>query len=181
MRILLLLSLLLNISCGRDLISDVLFVEMVDTSDPRRSASQDPSLKRYINRYSYSHQEFIDVEAVTKLSSISIVFVENLNNDILGQCVEYSYNGRIHFREIEIDRNKWNDLNEFSRQTLINHELGHCHLGRDHDHSIDKDGNPLSIMHPSNIGWYYKGAEYEYDAELFTRNKDLIKGFYGNL
>lgn len=46
----------------------------------------------------------------------------------------------------------WN--NDTELQTLIFHELGHCVLGRDHDNSLLKNGDPKSIMTENNLGIY---------------------------
>lgn len=79
-------------------------------------------------------------------------------------------------KKIEIDEPKWkNDKDEYSKEEVIFHELGHCVLNLGHDYHIKRGTRcPISIM-------YYKGASYKrcyrkyrpyYIMELFFRNKN---------
>jgi hypothetical protein len=45
-------------------------------------------------------------------------------------------------------------LNDYAKEALIFHELGHCILGRDHDNTLLPNGDPRSMMIENNIGIY---------------------------
>lgn len=70
-----------------------------------------------------------------------------------------------------LDRRYWNGHDEFGRETLAFHELGHCILGRGHDNrtiTIDGETIPKSIMngHVLRRSVYLLHREY-YLQELF--------------
>jgi hypothetical protein len=52
-------------------------------------------------------------------------------------------------RKITIDPSSWATLQEYSRQNLIFHELGHCILNLGHDSTLMSNGIPNSLMNPS--------------------------------
>ena len=69
---------------------------------------------------------------------------------------------------VGISRTYWNSLNKVDKKILINHELGHCVLGRVHENKEAED-DLSSIMSAELI----EGAEYlehqdYYDNELFN-------------
>jgi hypothetical protein len=45
-------------------------------------------------------------------------------------------------------------LNDYAKEALIFHELGHCILGRDHDNGVLPNGDPKRMMIENNIGIY---------------------------
>jgi hypothetical protein len=45
-------------------------------------------------------------------------------------------------------------LNDYAKEALIFHELGHCILGRDHDNTLLPNGDPKSMMVENNINVY---------------------------
>ncbi|MGD9932862.1 MAG: matrixin family metalloprotease [Dehalococcoidia bacterium] len=51
------------------------------------------------------------------------------------------YGDSISYCEVRVDREKWLELNEFGRQNVLTHELGHC-LGLDHSDSPGIMKNP---------------------------------------
>ena len=58
--------------------------------------------------------------------------------------------------EIIIDRNRWKGDNEFEKERLIYHELGHCHLLRGHISDTLPSGEFASIMRgvpPNGFGY----------------------------
>ncbi|MEM8524487.1 MAG: hypothetical protein AAGG68_07575 [Bacteroidota bacterium] len=58
--------------------------------------------------------------------------------------------------EIIIDRNRWKGDNEFEKERLIYHELGHCHLLRGHISDTLANGEFASIMRgvpPNGFGY----------------------------
>lgn len=50
-------------------------------------------------------------------------------------------------RWIYIDKEFWESASPIQRQAIINHELGHCALGLDHD-TAHEGGCPSSLMFP---------------------------------
>jgi hypothetical protein len=47
---------------------------------------------------------------------------------------------------VTIDQTFWNNTTEDLKQELIDHELGHCILNRQHRNDLLPNGNPSSIM-----------------------------------
>ena len=69
------------------------------------------------------------------------------SSNIQGQC----FRNEEKPRKVIIDINFWNNADEFGRQFIIFHELGHCFLERNHLDTSRGDGLCTSIMH-SNPG-----------------------------
>lgn len=72
-------------------------------------------------------------------------------------------------QEIEIILDRYKDLSYLQKTAVIFHEMGHCHLKRDHQQGKLSDDCPKSIMNehiPShaclNLHWF------QYIEELFT-------------
>lgn len=88
--------------------------------------------------------------------------------------------------EIIIDLNRWKGDNEFEKERLIYHELGHCHLLRGHISDTLPNGEFASIMRgvpPNGFGYRsfnMTGARREYYIdELF--NEAIEKPEWSNL
>lgn len=156
-------------SCG-DLLKgfDVINKEYVG-GDPRRYTETNPIFFDYKDNYERLHVRILGKDATT--SSIPINLVDTLDESTMGVC--YRWLGS-KYREILINKNRWYSLSTRERELLINHELGHCHLNREHDNSTDYRG-PLSVMNEAFIGGsQYKRYQNEYDNELFTKSKDIF-------
>lgn len=105
---------------------------------------------------------------------VPITIKEKLeNSNWAGVC----YFGRNGKRWIEISQKYWNLYDEYGREELIFHELGHCVLGRDHDDSLmDLNGYhqiPTSIMLSytfGNLNYYRDNLEY-YHKEICDARK----------
>ncbi len=76
-----------------------------------------------------------------------------------------------------IDKNLWNNIH-ISKQAIIDHELGHCLLGRIHRHKADTSAhdpsyfNPKSIMFPGALnGYFYAYNKISLRKELFNKEK----------
>jgi len=123
----------------------------------------DPEFQSHVDRFS---------KYLGRKVEIRIQF-EELDDETVGLCAIYSDG----YREIEIDREYWDDAEESVRDELIFHELGHCILDLDHDETLINKGNyyqiPNSIMYPFTFGYtsYYKEFIEEYHQELFTHGK----------
>lgn len=72
-------------------------------------------------------------------TGLSIQFREEEDAESSGVCFIGQF-------RIEIDRSDWNDLSFFQKEGLILHELGHCHLDREHDNAILPNGEWKSRM-----------------------------------
>jgi hypothetical protein len=70
---------------------------------------------------------------------------------------------------ITISKTKWGKLDEYERQQLLFHEMGHCVLGQEHRDAKDADGIAVSMMNPYAIDSYtYAEREEQYHHELFN-------------
>lgn len=167
--LILLFIMILFTSCGELLDTfDVIDKEYVG-GDPRKFTETNPIFFRYKNNYERLHVRTLGKDADT--TSIPINLVDSLDDATMGVCFRWLGS---KYREILINQNRWYRLSTRERELLINHELGHCHLNRDHDNSTDYRG-PLSIMNQSFIGGsLYRQYQNEYENELFTKNKNIF-------
>lgn len=93
-----------------------------------------------------------------RLNNISVKFgpTKSLSPfPLVGVC-HYQIN------EVWVDEGYWNTASSEQRQDLIDHELGHCILGRVHRHSEDGHGHKTSMMAPSL---------FPTERDLFGNNK----------
>jgi hypothetical protein len=74
---------------------------------------------------------------------------------------------------IIIDSEYWADADEFFKENLMFHELGHCLLNRDHRNEWDDDG-PVSIMNSYLIPSFYEKSRESYIEELFSYTKVML-------
>lgn len=72
----------------------------------------------------------------------SIIF-GNLESPKVGICKKWNNSS---YREIQIDREYWNNTNELAREQLLMHELGHCELNLNHKDSFLDNNCPSSVM-----------------------------------
>lgn len=127
----------------------------VKKTDPRSIHGVDPAFIPYLNQYlSYKgHALYYD---------IPIQFAD-LGGSTVGLCSRWSSG----YRQIQVDRDYWSYADEGHKQELIDHELGHCDLGRDHVYATDAIGDPISIMYPYVFGIYTSADFTYYMHELF--------------
>jgi hypothetical protein len=93
----------------------------------------------------------------------------DLDDNKVGVCVRWS-DGH---RQIQIDQYYWeNSLDEGEKQEVINHELGHCDLNRDHD-TRTANGYPISIMYPYVFS-LMPSTVASYMFELFNSTSSTI-------
>lgn len=88
------------------------------------------------------------------------------NSNIQGQC----FHNEDKPKKVIIDINYWRNANEFEKEFIIFHELGHCFLDRDHLDSSSQDGTCVSIMHSSPQACTFElssNNREEYLDELF--------------
>lgn len=114
----------------------------------------DPELEVYVSDFEKRFN--IAVNYSVKLAS--------LPGTTIGMC----YGFKSSFPSVEIDIEFFNANKHvfIIIQHLIYHELGHCSLRLDHDHSFLENGYPSSIMFPSFFGgftYYRNNIEYYFN------------------
>lgn len=126
-------------------------------------------------------------------------------NDVMPYVLQFQWQGLLHGRDISLDGldiklsntldrpqnvgechmqskrvilrlDYWLYANEYLRELLVFHELGHCLLNRKHNNALDTAiGMPSSVMNFSLFNEYYYYANREqYLAELFGTNFKII-------
>lgn len=114
----------LFVSCGKD---DFLNMQ----GEPKKKETEKVFLN-YVKNF----------ENVNGTIKTTIIF-GNLESPIVGLCKKWNNSS---YREIEIDREYWDNANELSREQLILHELGHCELNLNHKDSFLDNNCPSSVM-----------------------------------
>ena len=148
----------------------------------------DPRTTTYVDEF-YRQADLRDIRFQHK---ISIGFQKLKDDNELAECREYKT-----FKEIVINSNRWNRLDEITRLMTLFHELGHYSCGRDHDfnglrypeikdlmapevlphrknHRLGYflDGCPQSLMYPIIVDDTCSMPHYqEYLEELFRNCK----------
>jgi len=156
-------------SCGKLPMGDAIIYKK--PSDPRQFTTTNPELVSYGEEF---QRRFADERRMSiGISHIPMNFGNTTEgtNTYIGVCYSWS-DGR---REIIINENWWARASECSKQGVINHELGHCALNRDHKDE-EHLGRPLSLMNTYAIsGETFCKFEGDYYKELFTYNhSDLV-------
>lgn len=95
----------------------------------------------------------------------------DLDSPSAGMCYSWS-NGH---REIDIDQEEFEYMDEYEQEILVFHELGHCILNRGHD-DTDYAGDwigPNSIMNPYIFSGetYFEHRKYYRDELILNRDK----------
>jgi hypothetical protein len=130
--------------------AEVIFAVSVLLLSACSSPSMDPAFQPYVdtfvaqaiaNGWSVSNQS---IHVTIKFGS-----TQEFGSDIAGDC---SSGSGFSDPSITIDPTFWNQSFEWYRQALINHELGHCFLGRGHTEAMDAAGCPTSLMNPDQFG-----------------------------
>jgi len=80
---------------------------------------------------------------------------------------------RLLSQQIFINKKLWETKDEYEKEMLVFHELGHCELGLAHDNQKDsKDGCYKSIMNWKSMpGKCYRKKKKYYRDELFKRER----------
>lgn len=137
----------------------VLFLALISCGTLKPDSWIHPDLAEYYSRFlDEANKRGVRVYS----GPIIIKFVGELEGTVIGRCDSY-----LHKREVLIESSFWNTSNEYDREILVFHELGHCLLDQDHrDHRIGT--RHASIMNPTQIWWiFYKEYREEYLDELF--------------
>lgn len=107
-----------------------------------------------------------DTVVLSRLPSLKMAFGNTRKFDpkFVGVCQTATNN-------VIIDKPHWEKLNNQEKQALIDHELGHCLLGRAHRHkalAINETLFPKSLMYPHTMRGTVSTEEYdEFRKELF--------------
>lgn len=80
-------------------------------------------------------------------SNVPIIF-EKRDKGIAGTCTKWTDG----YREIQIDKDYWEQIDEAHRLELLAHEIGHCDYDLEHNNEMSEDNCPMSIMYDTNFG-----------------------------
>lgn len=148
-----------------------------------RYSEVDPEVKPYVNQYLSLAKD----SKITFTHKVNVGFTD-INKirqgfKTIGKC-NYAW------REIDLDRDSWNQVTEMTKLTLIFHELSHCYCDRGHDYGDGKSygtsedrktGNtkeegffsdecPISLMFPTIVSDECMVSHYsEYISEMFLQ------------
>lgn len=76
------------------------------------------------------------------VKNVSFEFGPMFGENRAAECHRLDFNPNV----IRVNIYEWKKLSAIQKQWLINHELGHCVEGLEHDNELDSDGCPLSKM-----------------------------------
>jgi hypothetical protein len=111
------------------------------------SPSIDPSLQPYVDNFAAKAQaNGLSVTSSAIQVSMKFGSTQEFGADIAGDCS--SGNG-FSGPSVVVDPTYWNASYEWYKQALVDHELGHCFLGRSHNENQDAAGCPTSLMNPN--------------------------------
>jgi len=119
----------------------LLILAACEQEDVVPAPNVDAELQPYLDRF-MAEGEARQFSPVLDVELLDLRF-GSLEEAVRGQCQLFS-DGR---RAIVIQPSYWANADEWSKELLIFHELGHCLLDRRHLETADADGNCLSIMH----------------------------------
>lgn len=124
----------------------------------------DPAFEPYVDNFVNLAHKY---RGWTQLENLIMEFGDD-RDDIGGRCFEGTF---ISTPRVVINYDHWKSLNEYDREVLVFHELGHCILQRGHNGRRGLNGLPISIMFPTALrGVDYVSNQSEYEFELFNGN-----------
>ena len=156
------------LSCQED---SILNLDSPTTATGRQWVDVDPLLvPHFINFEEAAFERGFDIDL--SITGITANIEEIQESDIAGQCT-YGVH-RLSPKEILIDETFWNQASELYREYIIFHELGHCHLLRDHNDQCTSLGIWESIMRSGTVRGcrdsYNNRTRAAYLDELFAPN-----------
>lgn len=145
------LALVILSGCSRGPLKDVFF---------RRGVPQ------HISTTDHAFYEYLD--QLSMMSYTPIVFRSIEKEDTAATCDKW----KSGYKEIRIDPEYWQKVDDSNRLALLAHEIGHCDYNLDHDDNLMVDENyrecPVSVMNSTNFGdpcftdnFYYYMAEFD--------------------
>jgi hypothetical protein len=172
MKFLIIMSLMLT-SCGVtpvNMIDKVLHGKITGIVDPRAGCKTHPELIPYIRDFEEEYGRSIGDIPICLGDTL---FPPDIKEPpgVVGVCLKWSSPIRVY--KAIIIRNWWFHKfkhNKYTVRQLIEHELGHCALNRNHNDELDINGRPVSLMHPVTFSDRYYLDNYQYYLdELFNR------------
>ncbi|MEO1628917.1 MAG: hypothetical protein AAFV25_27470 [Bacteroidota bacterium] len=158
-----LLSILLLAACQKN--QSIVETESPQLEDEGRFPNVDTRLWPYFQRYEeegLARGFRIDLAA----RGITGVIADLEGEHVAGQC-NYNFRSPNH---VTVDLDFWNRSSDRFKEFIIFHELGHCHLLRDHREDSHSNGRCVSLMR-SGLGecWdaYNTQTRQAYIDELF--------------
>lgn len=97
-------------------------------------------------------QEAVDHGLNLEIDNLIIVYDPDIESTYCGTCNSKDQNSNIQ-KIISINP-KFCWLNDYMKEALIYHELGHCILGRDHENTRLPNDDPKSMMVKDDISVY---------------------------
>lgn len=136
---------------------------------PSPQVSIDPMLQPYVNRFV---ADAASVGRTIDITNLIVQFAPDLGSDSLGEtvgdCMVQYYEGNVYGTPtILIDRPFFEGTDEWSRHTVMYHEMGHCVLFRVHRFDWLSIYGPDLVEHSiaASIMWPYVIASA--DAQMF--------------
>lgn len=123
-------------------------------------------LKPYVELYKKNKAKYYGYSKADY--PIIVTFVPELSKKA-AMCRSFSRKNKV--RIISIDRSWWNKTEEYNKQYVIHHEMGHCDLNMDHSSNI------INIMYPVQTFrtiLYYVQHNKEALKELFEKNQKQL-------
>jgi hypothetical protein len=139
----------------------------------------DKTMKPYVDSFlksAHAHGVNFKNDVSVKLISssefrntqLNAYFDDDINGIDAGLC-------EFKTKTIKINKVTWNRLDDTRRQALVDHEMGHCYLGRVHDSRLMTDGRIgffNSLMYPvlTAVASFYETSTKYYRDELFDKS-----------
>jgi hypothetical protein len=155
-------------SCGqiKGGISDIMHKKGAEGEPAPRPAND-----VYFEKYGEEFEAMAARYGVHVKANVPVSFKNIADPQVMGLCWRWkAYDSEHTVRWIEISATHWERLDENGRQALLDHEYGHCVLGRGHDNRT-KNGIHLSIMneYEGNIK-HFAAIKDSYEEELVENN-----------
>jgi Zn-dependent protease with chaperone function len=155
----------------------ILFIQLVGALALAQSCAKEPVLD--VGEFAPYVARFEDESRLqgnpTEVNNLIIRYGEMLSPMERGAC-EIAEG---QTPSIIIRQETWDKMDEFEREELLFHEMGHCVLRRMHKSDISTKGVPSSIMNPYLIrGSIYRKNQGYYLRELFRGEapEELARG-----
>jgi hypothetical protein len=136
-------------------------------TDDEAVGGVDPELQLYFDRFEEEgRMRGMKVNFDSIGISADLTIISNIQ--VAGTCRRHSESAN----DIDISGTFWNRSDEWEREFVVFHELGHCYLNREHLETTNSDGTCESIMASgtgSCVNNYNESSRSIYLDELFER------------
>jgi len=133
-----------------------------DTPDMIRNV--DPDMEEYVHRFENDIGHDINFQ----------VKFEELSDNKAGECIQWTNGAKL----VKIKKSYFMAINEYRKEQLLYHELGHCELNKDHNDST-KTFNSRAGTWPASVMRNTAFSESESNVYKEERNyyvQELIGG-----